>query len=576
MEVAVAAVTIIGQLETIYMIIDKIVQYQQMVCRYKDTCRDFVNFVKEIETVLRNKASNLKLDQERKFSNDVKRQLDNLEEHLRCAAALLSDLESPLRIAAYTGVAANKISELRGQLMEAVTLLTFHIVCSPSEKQPEHLQCPPDDTHPLSQVHHIPRIFKQEIHHHVEPRVEARTSYQKPSHQEVHVSYHHIAPHDSPHAHDRPKGRVRGSRECHCPHCETHHSAGIAESASPRLHGTEHAPGHSQQHCVHSPPQRSKSLSKLPSAAPPLYAKRHSHIVAHPHILDFHHALEFHHAENGAKISSAPHADSHPPSRGSTSRSRSSSKMGSPSHSDSHHSRSPTHHHQFELLNSRGSFNASSSPSAAAAAECRNSSSPAHHRHHHHSDRQLSRSSSKMDSPFHPDSHHHQPDAALHPRSSSRKTSPSHPDAHTDSRRISKLASFSHAENQPHQHDSHPRGISSKVAENIHSSIDPLLTEKILHRPLCPHHNLAEECAQKSSSHLKSAPIPAAAIDHLHHSSASSHQHQHHQRKALPHQHQRQHQHQHQHQQFSPSPSQSTSVGRSESQAFLFAIGPYG
>ncbi|OAE29144.1 hypothetical protein AXG93_1862s1010 [Marchantia polymorpha subsp. ruderalis] len=135
MEVAVAAVTIIGQLETIYMIIDKIVQYQQMVCRYKDTCRDFVNFVKEIETVLRNKASNLKLDQERKFSNDVKRQLDNLEEHLRCAAALLSDLESPLRIAAYTGVAANKISELRGQLMEAVTLLTFHIVCSPSEKQ---------------------------------------------------------------------------------------------------------------------------------------------------------------------------------------------------------------------------------------------------------------------------------------------------------------------------------------------------------------------------------------------------------------------------------------------------------
>lgn len=48
MEVAVAAVTIIGQLETIYMIIDKIVQYQQMVCRYKDTCRDFVNFVKEI------------------------------------------------------------------------------------------------------------------------------------------------------------------------------------------------------------------------------------------------------------------------------------------------------------------------------------------------------------------------------------------------------------------------------------------------------------------------------------------------------------------------------------------------
>ncbi|KAG6549267.1 hypothetical protein Mapa_009253 [Marchantia paleacea] len=549
MEVAVAAVAIIGQLETIYMIIDKIFQYQQMVCRYKDTCRDFANFVKEIETVLRNKASNLKLDQERKFSNDVKRQLDNLEEHLRCAAVLLSNLESPLRIAAYTGVAANKISELRGQLMEAVTLLTFHIVCAPSEKQPEHLHCPPDHTHPLSQVHHTTRIFKQEthhhVHHHVEQRVEARTSYQKPSHQEVHVSYHHSAPHESPHAYDRSK-----LRECPCPHCETHHSGGIAESAPPSLHRTQHPPGPSQQHRVHSP-QHSKSSSKISSAPPPLYVKRHSHIVAH------HHSLDFHHSENSSKISPTPNAENHP-SRGSTSRFRSSSKMGSPSHADSHHSRSPTHHHQFQ--HSRGSLN-TSSPSRA---ESHHSPSPDHHRHHH-SDRQRS----KMDVPFHPDSHHHQADAQ-HPRSSSRQTSPSHPDGHTDSRRISKMASSSHTENRPHQHDSHRQGISSKVAPshlagNYHSSIDPLFTEKNLFRTLSPYHNPSEEYARKSI-HFKGAPSPAAAIDHVHHSSASFYQH--HQRQALP--------HQHQHQQFSPSPSQSTSVGKSESQAFRFAIGPYG
>ncbi|KAL2630752.1 hypothetical protein R1flu_015438 [Riccia fluitans] len=170
---AVAGLAIISQLQSIYAIIDSIRSRGQHVVRHKDICAKFADFVEGIRRGLKEKASILEAHKEARFSAEAKRQLDKLRESLTQADVLLGNLKSWTRIANYTGGARSKIQELRQEIHESFSLLTFHMVGpSPERPSPHHNQQNnphPESGHPTPSHHHSNAHQQNSVLYHQHP-----------------------------------------------------------------------------------------------------------------------------------------------------------------------------------------------------------------------------------------------------------------------------------------------------------------------------------------------------------------------------------------------------------------------
>ncbi|KAG6549266.1 hypothetical protein Mapa_009252 [Marchantia paleacea] len=128
----VEALLVMTDLRRIYNLIDIMVYSQQLVRRHKAEAQAFVDYLKDVDCTLHEKAAILYPDSHGLLSRGLHKQLHELEDLLRSAQELLKDLADPLHL--FTN-ASERFKELRAKIAESVDLMSFLLLFVP----PDHM-----------------------------------------------------------------------------------------------------------------------------------------------------------------------------------------------------------------------------------------------------------------------------------------------------------------------------------------------------------------------------------------------------------------------------------------------------
>ncbi|OAE29146.1 hypothetical protein AXG93_1862s1030 [Marchantia polymorpha subsp. ruderalis] len=145
---------VMTDLRRIYNLIDIMVYSQQLVRRHKAEAQAFVEYLKDLDCTLHEKAAILYPDSYGLLSRGWHKQLHELEELLRSAQELLKDLAEPLHLFTH---ATERFKELRAKMTECLNLMTILLLFVP----PDHMGRQAEPLYTLSMLDPPPAEWYQ-------------------------------------------------------------------------------------------------------------------------------------------------------------------------------------------------------------------------------------------------------------------------------------------------------------------------------------------------------------------------------------------------------------------------------